>query len=173
MSKTLITCFPGSPIWPVATPKKSAKTTICRISFLAIASTTLVGETWCKNSLSDSPPPDRAEAVSFWGSGRCIAMPGLSRFTSIIPSIRLTRDAQTNQSNVFAPIRPTDLTSPSFATPTTSVKNTSGATIILISLRKTSGNNENGSVIFSIRSGAMFLLSTNPSMIPIISASII
>lgn len=59
------------------------------------------------------------------------------------------RDALRNHAKVFPPIRPTELMSPSFATPTTSVVNTSGATIILISLRKISARSENGSTFLS------------------------
>ena len=59
------------------------------------------------------------------------------------------KDALINHAKVFAPIRPTELMSPSFATPTTSVVNTSGATIILISLRNMSARRENGSTFLS------------------------
>ena len=59
------------------------------------------------------------------------------------------KDALRNHAKVFAPIRPTELMSPSFATPTTSVVNTSGATIILISLKNISARRENGSTFLS------------------------
>jgi len=45
-SSALTTGAAISPKAAAATPKKSAKTTICKISFLAIASTTLAGKTW-------------------------------------------------------------------------------------------------------------------------------
>jgi hypothetical protein len=59
------------------------------------------------------------------------------------------KDAPINQAKVFPPIRPTELMSPSFATPTTSVVSTSGATIILISRMKISATRENGSTFLS------------------------
>ena len=45
-SKALTTGLAISPNAAAATPKKSANTTICKISFLAIASITLAGNTW-------------------------------------------------------------------------------------------------------------------------------
>ena len=54
------------------------------------------------------------------------------------PSSSDTSDAVMNHSIALAPIRPTILGSPIWATPTTNVENTSGAMIILIRRKKMS-----------------------------------
>ena len=72
----------------------------------------------------------------------CIALPGSSQVASISPSVREMTDAKMNQPSALPPIRPTVAISPIFAMPTTSVENTSGAMIILISRRKMVGRSE-------------------------------
>ena len=130
----------GSPLGPmaaVATPKNRANTTICKISLWAIASITLEGNTCvtkCSSVMAVALTPVSAFSA---GTGRCMAMPGLNRFTSTMPSNSETRVALMNQAMVLAPMRPTAPTSPSLATPTTSVESTSGAMIILMRLRNT------------------------------------
>ena len=55
-----------------------------------------------------------------------------------MPSSSDTSDAVMNHSSAFAPMRPTAPASPMPVMPATTVANTSGAMIILISRRKTS-----------------------------------
>jgi hypothetical protein len=62
--------------------------------------------------------------------------PGCRRFTMSRPSSSETIEAHTNQAIVLAPTRPTVAASPMWPMPTTSVENTRGPMIILISLRK-------------------------------------
>ena len=69
------------------------------------------------------------------GSGRFNPAPGWKRLTMITPSVSETADAATNHSSVRMPIRPTRSAEPMCAMPETSVENTSGAMIILISRR--------------------------------------
>ena len=64
--------------------------------------------------------------------------PGRRMLTINRPSSSDKSDAEMNQPIVFRPIRPMDAVSPMCATPTTSVENTSGAMIILMSRRKIS-----------------------------------
>ncbi len=89
------------------------------------------------NSLSVSEETLRLVAAPASGSGRLRLAPGCSRLTIRRPSSSETTDALTNQPMVLRPIRPTEATSPMCAMPTTSVENTSGAMIILISRRNT------------------------------------
>ncbi len=72
------------------------------------------------------------------GSVSPLCAPGWSRLTRISPSVSDTSDAPMNQPSVRAPIRPSALVSPICAMPVTSVANTSGAMIILISRRNRS-----------------------------------
>ena len=66
-----------------------------------------------------------------------------------MPSNKLNKDALINHNKVLPPIRPTELMSPNFATPTTKVVNTSGATIIFINLKKISARMVNQSSFLS------------------------
>ena len=84
------------------------------------------------------------------GRVKCIAIPGLKKLTNTIPNNKLMSEALINHSNVLPPIRPTELISPSLATPTTNVVNTSGATIILINLKKMSAKMVNHSNFLSL-----------------------
>ena len=66
----------------------------------------------------------------------CTPAPGSNKLTKIRPSVSETRDALTNHSIALPPTRPTADASAMWPMPTTSVENTSGAMIILISRRK-------------------------------------
>ncbi len=131
-----------SPSDAAATPKNNAKTTICRISLLAIASTALLGTRWVTKSFNDSEAAFRLVAAPASGNGRFRCSPGRRMLTMIRPSSSDTSEALTNHSIALPPMRPTALVSPIWATPTTSVVNTSGAMIILIRRRKTSVKRE-------------------------------
>ena len=78
-----------------------------------------------------------------------MALPGSNKFTNIIPSNKLISEALINHNSVLPPIRPTAFISPNLATPTTSVVNTNGATIIFINLKKTSASIVNQSSFLS------------------------
>ena len=127
-----------SPIAAQATPKNSENTTICRISLVAIASTTERGTRCATNSFTESDATLRLVAELASGSGRLRLSPGRRMLTRIMPVTSETSEAPTNQSIALPPMRPIALVSPMCATPTTSVENTSGAMIILISRRKMS-----------------------------------
>jgi hypothetical protein len=131
-----------SPSDAQATPKNSENTTICRISLVAIASTTERGTRCATNSFIDSEATLRLVEASASGIGRLRLSPGLSRLTRIMPTSSETSEAPTNQAIALTPMRPIDLVSPICATPTTRVENTSGAMIILIRRRKMSVNSE-------------------------------
>ena len=76
--------------------------------------------------------------ASAGGSGSDSEAPGSISVTITMPRSSEITDAMTNQANVRRPTRPSDAVFPMWAMPTTSVENTSGAMIILISRRKTS-----------------------------------
>ena len=138
----LMTPAARSPSEAAATPKNSEKTTICRISLLAIASTALFGTRCVTKSFNDNEAALRLVEAPASGSGRLRLSPGRRMLTIIRPSSSETSEALTNHSIAFPPIRPTALVSPICATPTTRVVKTRGAMIILIRRRKTSVNNE-------------------------------
>ena len=131
-----------SPSAAAATPNIRENTTICRISLRAIASKAEVGTRCATKSLSESDEARTLALAPTSGRGRFRLLPGCRRFTSTRPSSSDTKEAQTNHSIALAPIRPTDLVSPMWATPTTRVENTSGAMIILIRRRKMSLKSE-------------------------------
>ena len=138
----LMTPAARSPSAAAATPKNSEKTTICRISLFAIASTALFGTRWVTKSFNDSEAALRLVDAPTSGSGRLRLSPGRRMLTMMRPSSSETSEALTNHSIALPPIRPTALVSPICATPTTKVVKTSGAMIILIRRRKTSVNRE-------------------------------
>ena len=120
------------------TPANSENTTICRISLVAIASMIDLGTMCEMNSLASKAllaTPDTASAA---GSASPTPTPGASRLTINMPSDSDTIDAVMNHANVRTKVRPTAPPLPIWAMPTTSVDSTSGAMIILISLRKMS-----------------------------------
>jgi hypothetical protein len=135
-----MTIFDFSRIAAIAVPKNSENTTICRISLRAIASRTLVGIVCSMNDWMLMPVACTPDAAFAAGSGRCIALPGSSVPTRIRPSVSERSDAKMNHASALPPTRPTVAMSPIFAMPTTSVENTSGAMIILMSRRNALGN---------------------------------
>ncbi len=64
--------------------------------------------------------------------------PGWTTLTTIRPMTRASVVTTSKYSSAFSPTRPTSFMSPIFAMPTTTVQNTIGAIIILISLMKAS-----------------------------------
>ncbi len=128
-------CLERSGIAPSATEKNTAKTTICRISFCAIASAIEVGIKWVRNFSIENA--DTGNPVDCALSGRVPGKfaPGCSRLTITKPSSRETNEALTNQPMVLAKIRPSLAPLPMWAMPPTRVANTSGAMIILIRRR--------------------------------------
>ena len=124
-----------SGIAPIATEKNTAKTTICRISFCAIASAIEVGIRWVRNFSIENA--DTGNPVDCALSGRVPGKfaPGCSRLTMTRPSSSETNDALTNQPMVLAKMRPSLEPPPIWAMPPTRVANTSGAMIILIRRR--------------------------------------
>jgi hypothetical protein len=121
-----------------ATPKNSENTTICRISLVAIASTTERGTRWVTKSFTDNDATLRFVAELASGRGRLRLSPGRKMLTRIMPVRRDASEAPMNQTIALPPIRPTALVSPICATPTTRVEKTSGAMIILIRRKNTS-----------------------------------
>src|ERR1700694_3721815 len=95
-----------SGIAPIATEKNTAKITICRISFCAIASAIEVGIRWVRNFSIENA--DTGNPVDCALSGRVPGKfaPGCKRLTMTRPSSKETNDALTNQPMVFAKIRP-------------------------------------------------------------------
>ena len=120
---------------PSATEKNTANTTICRISFCAIASAIEVGIRWVRNFSIENA--DTGKPVDCALSGRVPGKfaPGCSRLTIKRPSSSDTNEALTNQPMVLAKIRPSLAPLPIWAMPPTRVANTSGAMIILIRRR--------------------------------------
>ena len=139
LSSTATTGAPRSPTAASATPKNDANTTTCRMSPLAMASTTEVG-TMCRR-MSQPVCCCRAiaanAAVSVLG-GRATPAPGWNTFTSTSPMTSATVVASSNQTMAFKPMRPIARRSPVPAMPTTSVEKSSGAMIILIIRRNRS-----------------------------------
>ena len=134
-----VTVFAGSVFSDaIANPKKHENTRICRISLVAIAWKKLAGKTCAMNSRRPSPPVFRLVAMSFSGSGRPRSSPGWNRLAKNMPSSRDTSEAVMNHPSALPPMRPTAFASPMPVMPATTVANTSGAMIILISRRKTS-----------------------------------
>ena len=129
---------PRSPSAAKAVPKKIENTTICRISLLAMASATDFGTRWATKSFSVKALVLRLVAAPTSGSGRPMFRPGCNSVAMTSPSVSDTSDAVMNHPSALTPTRPTVLASPMCAIPITSVENTSGAMIILISRRKTS-----------------------------------
>src|SRR5436190_22883303 len=80
-STASLTVFALGPKDPAATPKNTEKTTICRISLLAIASNALRGTRWVTNSLSDIDEVLRLEAAPASGCGRFNLAPGCKALT--------------------------------------------------------------------------------------------
>ena len=138
LSITLVNGLPMSPSAASATPKNIEKTTICRISLLAIASANDLGTRWVTNSLSVNEAVLRLVAAPMSGSGKPRSLPGCSRLASTSPMSNETMEAMTNQPSALAKMRPTLLASPMWAIPTTSVEKTSGPISILIRRRKIS-----------------------------------
>ncbi|MND72628.1 hypothetical protein D3C80_641830 [compost metagenome] len=121
-----------------AVPTNREKTTICRISFLAMASKIEVGTRCVTKPCSEKASVEAAEAVASAACGRCMPAPGCSSCTMTRPSSSDTTEAPMNQVMVLTPIRPTEAASSMWAMPATRVVKTSGAMIILIRRRKTS-----------------------------------
>ena len=120
-----------------AVPTKTEKTTICRISFLAMASKMEVGTRWVMKPCREKASVDAAVAAAV-ASGRCMPEPGCSSCTMTSPSSNDTTEAPMNQTMVLTPMRPTEAASSIWAMPATRVVNTRGAMIILIRRRKMS-----------------------------------
>ena len=130
--------FAFSPSAASATPKNIENTTICRISLLAIASANDFGTRWLTKSFSVNFEVARLADAPMSGSGRPRSLPGWSRLAMIRPSTSEISEAVMNQPSALPKTRPTDLASPMWAMPTTSVENTSGPISILIRRRNTS-----------------------------------
>ena len=124
-----------SGIAPSATEKNTANTTICRISFCAIASAIEVGIRWVRNFSIENADTGRPVDCALSGSVPGKLAPGCSRLTITRPSSSETKEALTNQPMVLAKMRPSLEPLPIWAMPPTSVANTSGAMIILIRRR--------------------------------------
>ena len=120
---------------PSATAKNTANTTICRISFCAIASAIEVGIRWVRNFSIENAETGRPVDCALSGSVPGKLAPGCSRLTITRPSSSETKEALTNQPIVLANTRPSFEPEPICAMPPTSVANTKGAMIILISRR--------------------------------------
>src|SRR5580693_5868318 len=128
-------CLERSGIAPSATEKNTANTTICRISFCAIASAIDVGIRWVRNFSIENADTGRPVDCALSGSVPGKFEPGCSRLTIKRPSSSETKEALTNQPMVFAKIRPSLAPDPIWAMPPTRVANTRGAMIILIRRR--------------------------------------
>ena len=118
-----------------ATPKNTENTTICRISLSTIGRIALSGKTCLTKPSTDmawASMPDATPLTTLW-----TPTPGSNRLTSTSPRVSETRDALTNHSIALPPTRPTAPASDMWPMPTTSVENTRGAMIILISRRNT------------------------------------
>ncbi len=120
---------------PSATAKNTANTTICRISFCAIASAIEVGIKWVRNFSTENADTGRPVDCPLSGSVPGKLAPGCIRLTIRRPSSSDTKDALTNQPMVLANTRPSLAPLPIWEMPPTSVANTSGAMIILIRRR--------------------------------------
>ena len=120
-----------------AMPNKTENTTNCKISFVAIASTTLRGTT-CSTNFDRENPFDFSNK-SFTPAISVLEIsaptPGLKIFTKIKPRLREIKDAVINQSMALPPTLPTVFISPNLAMPTTKVAKTIGA-IIICTMRK-------------------------------------
>ncbi len=138
LSITLTTGFALSPRPAAATPKNKEKITNCRISLVAIASTTLLGMAWVTKSFSVIAVALIPDFAAISGSGKFKPTPGLSKLTITRPKASDTSEAVMNQAIALIPTRPTVWLSPILAMPTTSVENTNGAIIILIRRKKMS-----------------------------------
>ena len=130
----------GSPFLPMAVnaiPKKTENTTSCKISFVAIASTTLRGTTCSTNFANEKPFDFSIKSLTAAISVLLIfaPTPGSKIFTNINPSPNEINDAVINQSIALPPTLPTVFISPNLAIPTTNVANTMGA-IIICTIRK-------------------------------------
>ena len=125
-----------SPTAVIATPTKIEKTTICKISLVAIASTIDAGTICVMNLARLNASVDTPASAPTGGNGRLMPTPGWIALTRTRPRPSDSRLAQTNQPIAFAPTRPKAAVSPICAMPLTSVANTSGAIIILMSRRK-------------------------------------
>ena len=95
-----------SGIEPIATEKNTAKITICKISFCAIASAIEVGIRWVRNFSIEKAETGRPVDCALSGSVPGKLAPGWSRLTITRPSISETKEALTNQPMVLAKIRP-------------------------------------------------------------------
>ena len=115
----------------------SEKTTICRISLVAIASIIDAGTMWVTKVARLKPAVSTPAVAPAVGSGRFTPTPGWSSVTSTSPSDNETKLAAMNQPIARPPTRPSSRVSPICATPDTRVANTSGAMIILMSRKNT------------------------------------
>ena len=131
-SKKSTTTLPVLPIEAAATPKNKANITIGSISFFAITATMLSGIMCSIKFLVSNPFASMPTSAVTGGNSSVIVLPGSKIFTKNNPSSNATIAAVVKYKSVFTPIRPTDLKSPTLATPTTNTENTSGAMIILI-----------------------------------------
>ena len=102
---------------------------------VAIASTIEAGTRWVMKSLRLNAAFSSPLPAVVGGSARPMPTPGWSRLTSTSPSDSEIRLAKMNQASARPPTRPSAVTSPMWAMPTTKVENTNGAMIILISRR--------------------------------------
>ena len=91
----------------MAIPKKTENTTICRISFRAMASRMLVGIACDTSTFRDRASPPTAAAASSAGIGSCMTLPGSNSPTMTRPSDSEMTEAKMNQPSALPPIRPT------------------------------------------------------------------
>ncbi len=120
---------------PSATAKNTANTTICRISFCAIASAIDVGTRWMRNFSSEKAETARPVDWPFSGSVPGKLAPGCSRLTMTRPSSSEMKEAEMNQPMRLGEHAAKLRALPICAMPPTRVANTSGAMIILIRRR--------------------------------------
>ena len=138
MSRLRINSSARDPIPAAPTPKKTANTTICKISFFAMASKMLTGKICLTNSGRLRLLLFNPVLAAISGKVNSTPMPGCKIFTITKPSNRETKDIEINHAKVFKPTRPIVEASPILAIPTTKVANTNGAIIILIKRKNTS-----------------------------------
>jgi hypothetical protein len=158
-----------------AVPTNRLNTTICRISFLAMASKIEVGTRWVRKPcrVKVSVEAAGALAATLVASFSTRPAPGCSRWTISRPSSSETAEALMNQPMVLAPIRPTAAASSMWAMPATRVVNTSGAMIILISRRNRSVPILNHLTASAVWAGSRYWLQAQPTRTPRTMAAMI
>ena len=168
-STRFITAGARSSIEATAVPMNTEKTTMGRISLLAMALMIESGTRWVvRNSFKVSLAAGATLRSARAEGSRAIPEPGWIRCTITRPTVSETIEARRNQAIALTPTRPTAAASSMCAMPATRVAKTRGAMIILIIRRKMVVITDRPSAKAAAWSGVMKVCAAQPARTPAI-----